>query len=241
MLGIMVIVDVAVANVWMACLLYFAGRERELDTRIGADRAALDEVRAKVESYSASITRPTKLADLITLAAIGIGGTAACTYLGKQLPDVGTIINGFTWVVILITALGVTLSFTSLRRLEGAGASVVGSTFLYLLVAVIGAQGNFRAILDAPSLVLVGAVWMAFHAGCMLLLRRLIKAPIFFLAVGSQANIGAAASAPVVASAFHPALAPVGVLLAILGYVLGTYLALANGFLLERIYRAFFA
>jgi uncharacterized membrane protein len=79
---------------------------------------------------------------------------------------------------------------------------------------------------EAPILVAVGAVWMLIHATIMILVAWLIRAPVFFLAVGSQANVGGAASAPIVASAFHPSLAPVGVLLAILGYVLGTYAGL---------------
>jgi uncharacterized membrane protein len=241
MMGVMVIVDVAVASVWMACLLFFAGRERELDEKIGARREAIDEVRAKVERFQREVSRPTSLRDLTFIVALSLGGTVACSAIAKHLPDVGTIINGFTWVVILVTALGVALSFTPLRKLEGAGASAVGSLFLYVLIATIGAQGEFRAIVNAPVLVLVGAVWMTIHAVVMLLVRRALKAPMFFLAVGSQANVGAAASAPVVASAFHPALAPVGVLLAIFGYVLGTYLALLNAWLLERMYLALFA
>jgi len=240
-MGLIVVVDVAVANVWMAVLLWFAGRERAMDDRIGADRSAVDALRQKVESYQLAIAKPTTGPDLITLGALSIGGTALCSAIAARLPDIGTIVNGFTWVVILITALGVGLSFTRARHLEGVGASALGTAFLYMLIATIGAQGNFREIVNAPALVVVGAVWMLFHAGFMLVLRRFIKAPIFFLAVGSQANIGAAASAPVVASAFHPALATVGVMLAILGYVLGTYLALLNAFLLERMYLAFFA
>lgn len=239
-MGLMVIVDVAVASIWMAILFWFAGRERAMDDKIGAHRGAIDEVRAKVEAYQAQVARPINLADMLKLGAVAIGGTALCTFIGSKLPDVGTIINGFTWVVILITAIGVALSFTPMRNLEGAGASVLGSTFLYMLIAVIGAQGNFREIVNAPALVVVGAVWMTFHAVFMLVLRRLIKAPVFFLAVGSQANIGAAASAPVVASAFHPSLATVGVLLAILGYVLGTYVALIAAYLLEKIYLGLF-
>ena len=78
-------------------------------------------------------------------------------------------------------------------------------------------------ILDNPLLIFVGLIWMAFHVALLFLVAKIIKAPFFFLAVGSKANVGGAASAPVVASAFHPSLAPVGVLLAVLGYALGTY------------------
>lgn len=240
-MGLMVVVDVAVANVWMALLLWSAGRERTLDEKIGADRSAVDTVRRKIEAYQTQIARPVTGPDLIALGALSIGGTALCHAIASTLPDIGTIINGFTWVVILITAMGVALSFTPARNLEGAGASALGSAFLYMLIATIGAQGNFREIVNAPALVVVGVVWMTFHAVFMIVLRRLIKAPVFFLAVGSQANIGAAASAPIVASAFHPSLATVGVMLAILGYVLGTYVALLNALVLERLYLALFA
>lgn len=240
-MGLMVVVDVAVASAWMAILLWFGGRERALDEKIGADRSAIDIVRRKIEAYQLQIVRPVTGPDLIKLGALSIGGTAFCHAIASQRPDIGTIINGFTWVVILMTAVGVALSFTPARNLEGAGASALGSAFLYMLIATVGAQGNFREIVNAPALVAVGTVWMIFHAVFMLVLRRIIKARIFFLAVGSQANIGAAASAPIVASAFHPSLATVGVMLAILGYVLGTYVALLNAVVLERVYLTFFA
>jgi uncharacterized membrane protein len=138
-----------------------------------------------------------------------------------------------------VTAVGVAFSFTRLRRLEGAGASVMGSVFLYLLVAAIGASAHFGGVLKNLPLLAVGALWMLIHAGIMLGVRRFLGAPIFFLAVGSQSNVGGAASAPVVAAAFHPALAPVGVLLAVLGYVLGTYAGLLTAFLLRGVARLY--
>lgn len=235
-ISMMVVVDVAVANVWMAALLFFAGRERRMDARIGADRSRVEEVRAKVETFQRKVARPTTLPDLLLITAIAIGGTVAATVLSGHLPDVGDIIKGFTWVVIIVTTMGLAISFTSLRNLEGAGASRVGSVFLYLLVASIGAHAEFRRVVETPGLVVIGALWMAIHAGLLLLIRRWLKAPVFFMAVGSQANVGGAASAPVVASAFHPALAPVGVLLAVGGYVLGTYAGLLCAFLLQQVH-----
>lgn len=236
-LSMMVVVDVGVSNMWTAVLLYFAGRERVMDERMGADRSAIDVVREQVERFQASVLKPASLSDLVWILTLGLGSTVACTALAKQLPDIGTIITGFTWVVILVTTVGVVLSFTPLRKLEGAGASRVGALFLYVLVMTIGAKADFRRLLDAPALVAVGMVWMAVHAGTILLTRRLLRAPIFFAAVGSQANVGGAASASVVAAAFHPALAPVGVMLAVAGYVLGTYGGLVCAALLEQVYR----
>ena len=236
-LAMLVVVDIGVSNVWTATLLWFAGRERAMDEKLGADRARIDEVRERVATFQAEVARPINLADLLAILALGIGGTGLVTWIASYLPDIGTIVNGFTWVVCLVTALGVALSFTPLRRLDGAGASTVGTVFLYLLVTVIGASAEFRRVLENLPLLAVGVLWMAIHAVSMLAVRRALRAPVFFLAVGSQANVGGAASAPVVAAAFHPALAPVGVLLAILGYVLGTYGGLAAAFLLRAVAR----
>jgi uncharacterized membrane protein len=216
-------------------LLWFAGREKAMDEAVGADRSRIDAVREKVEKYQAEVARPANLGEMFLILALGLGTTAAVTWIATFLPDIGEIINGFTWVVCIVTALGVAFSFTRLRRLEGAGASVMGSVFLYLLVAAIGASAHFGGVLKNLPLLAVGALWMAIHAGIMLAVRRFLGAPVFFLAVGSQANVGGAASAPVVAAAFHPALAPVGVLLAVLGYVLGTYAGLVTAFLLRAV------
>jgi uncharacterized membrane protein len=238
-MSLMVVVDVAVANVWTAVLLFFAGRERALDEKMGADRTRIDEVRTRVEQYQAEVARPANLADMLLILAVGLGVTGIVTWVARYLPDVGTIVNGFTWTVCLVTAVGVALSFTGLRRLEGAGASTVGSVFLYLLVATIGASAQFSHVADNLPLLAVGALWMSFHAAAMLLVRRLLRAPVFFLAVGSQANVGGAASAPVVAAAFHPSLATVGVLLAVLGYVLGTYVGILDALVLQQIARLY--
>ena len=237
MMSLMVVVDVGVANVWTACLLWFAGRERAMDEKIGAVRTRIDAVRDKVERYQAEVARPANTAEMLLILALGLGTTILITWVASFLPDIGTIINGFTWVVCLVTAVGVAFSFTRLRRLEGAGASVMGTVFLYLLVATIGASAQFSEVAKNLPLLAVGVLWMLIHAGTMLAVRRILRAPIFFLAVGSQANVGGAASAPVVAAAFHPALATVGVLLAVLGYVLGTYVGLMMAYVLRAVAR----
>lgn len=235
-LSLMVVVDVAVANVWMAALLFFAGRNKEMDEKLGADRSGIEKVRQKVEDFQKDVGRPTNLPDLLMITTIAFGGTAIAHALSQVLPEVGNIISAFTWVVIFVTTLGLIISFTPLRQLEGAGASSVGSVFLYLLVATIGAKAEFARVVEVPGLVVIGAVWLGMHAAFILFTRWKLKAPIFFAAVGSQANVGGAASAPIVASAFHPALAPVGVLLGIGGYVMGTYAGLVCAFLLEQVH-----
>ena len=131
--------------------------------------------------------------------------------------------SSFFWLITIATILGILFSFTKIRTYEGAGASKIGSVFIYILVATIGMKMDLTKLLDNPGLILIGLVWMTIHAVLLIVVAKLIKAPYFFLAVGSQANVGGAASAPVVAAAFHPSLATVGALLAVFGYVAGTY------------------
>lgn len=254
MLSVMVVIDVAMANLWMIALLFFAGRHREMDAAVGADTRQIDAVREKAEAYEAQVAAPTDLPALLTILALGIGGTVLATECGawidgrlhKALPPTAdgsehplfSVLGPFTWKVILVTALGVALSFTRLRRLEGKGAGKVGAVFLYVLVASIGAKADFMRVFTPENLPLlaVGAVWMAFHVAAVLTVRRLMRAPIFFAAVGSKACISGAASAPIIAAAFSPPLAPVGVLLAIGGYVLGTAGGIVCAFLLEGVH-----
>jgi uncharacterized membrane protein len=223
MFGMMVIVDVSVANVWMGFLLFLAGQSPKIDARTGADIAAIEDLKRRVSEFTAKTTRVPTLTDLILIVAVGFGGMWLATLAGRWLGEGNPLFDATVWKFIIVTALAVAVSFTPARNLEGAGASRIGTLMLYLLIASIGAHADFTQMKQAPVLVAVGAVWMLIHASIMLLVAWLIRAPVFFMAVGSQANIGGAASAPIVASAFHPSLAPVGVLLAILGYVLGTY------------------
>jgi uncharacterized membrane protein len=229
----MVAVDVIVANVWMAVLLWAAGREEQLDAKLGADSSAITALRRKVADYQASIAKMPKLADTMIILGIGFFFTAVSHWLAGGIApwieghvpgaDRFSLTSTFFWLIVFATTFGVVLSFTRARQLEGVGASRLGSVMIYVLVATIGMKMDLMAIFERPGVFLIGLVWMAFHAGLLILVAKLIKAPVFFAAVGSQANVGGAASAPIVAAAFHPALAPVGVLLAVLGYVLGTY------------------
>lgn len=232
----MITVDVVVANIWMAFLLYGAGISAKVDKWFKADASAITEVQERIEAYKASIAKIPTLTDLMVIVAVGFGITGVAHMLADIIvPALSaqavthewitdfSLDSSFFWIIVIATTGGLILSFTRTRKLEGAGASKVGSLLLYILVATIGMKMNLLAIFDNPGLFAVGIVWMLIHVSIMLGVGKLIKAPFFFVAVGSQANVGGAASAPIVASAFHPSLAPVGVLLAVLGYALGTY------------------
>ena len=241
----MIAVDVIVANIWMAFLLYGAGINERIDAKFQADNSAITELKEKIEAYRAQILRIPDLTDTLKVMAVGFGVTAIAhlgadniaPWISESAPWLAkfSLTSKFFWLIVLATTFALGLSFTKARELEGVGASRYGSLFLYILVATIGMKMNILAIFENPGLFVVGLIWIAFHAILLIVVAKIIRAPFFFLAVGSQANIGGAASAPIVASAFHPSLAPVGVLLAVLGYAIGTYGAWICGILMQTI------
>ncbi len=244
--SIMLIVDVFVANLWMPFLLFGAGIRERIDGWLNADATAVDELQERVEQLQAKSARIASFPDWMVMVALAFGGVAVAhlvadlasveftAWLENALaanPDsmaiyMSSITKGFFWLVVVATAIGIALSFTPAKEYEGAGASKMGSVFLYVLVATIGMKMDIGSLIENwamyGSAVTIGLLWMLVHIVVLLVVAKLIRAPFFFVAVGSQANVGGAASAPIVASAFSPALAPVGVLLAVLGYAVGT-------------------
>lgn len=233
--GSMVLVDIVVANIWMAVLLLGIGYAAKFDKWTGADVSSIERLKKKVSDYALSIKREATLTDIMVMLGVSFGAIAIAHYSAGYLSDLmesiesinqniylSFLTSSFFWLISISTIIGILLSFTPIKKYEGAGASRIGSIFIYILVATIGVKMDLRQILENPWLILVGLIWMTIHAGLLILMAKLIKAPYFFMAVGSQANVGGAASAPVVAAEFHPSLTTVGVLLAVFGYVVGT-------------------
>jgi len=243
--SVMVAVDVIVAEIWMLFLLLGVGKAKEIDRWVGADASSIDRLQKKMEDFSQKTARIPSATDLMVLGAVGFGVTAFChfaadriaPYIGENAPALAkfSLNSQFFWLIVLATTIGMFLSFTKARNLEGVGASKLGTVFIFILVATIGMSMDIGAVFEHPGLFAVGGIWMLFHVVLLLVVGYFIKAPYFFLAVGSKANIGGAASAPVVAAAFHPSLAPVGVLLAVLGYAFGTYGAWLCGILMKTV------
>ncbi|NNF18825.1 MAG: DUF819 family protein [Flavobacteriaceae bacterium] len=246
--GGMVLIDIVVANIWMAVLLFGIGRSARIDRWLKADTSAITDLRKKVTAFTEKITRVPTLNDymimlFLAFTAVGIAhffGDSISTYLEANVAAVADkksflsfLGSNFFWMVVIATAIGIGLSFTKAKNYEGAGASKLGGVFIYILVATIGMKMDLGKVLENPGLIAIGLIWISIHAGLLILVAKLIKAPYFFLAVGSQANVGGAASAPVVAAEFHPSLTSVGVLLAVFGYVVGTGGALLCAYLME--------
>ncbi|HMB64511.1 MAG TPA: DUF819 family protein, partial [Eudoraea sp.] len=242
------LVDVIGANIWMAILLLGAGKTKIIDRWLKADTTAIEQLKITVSEFAEKITRVPSLKDymimlFLAFTAVGIAhwsGGYFSTMLTESFESVSnpksflSFLGGnFFWMVVIATLAGILLSFTKAKNYEGAGASKIGGMFIYILVATIGMKMDLSKVLENPGLIVLGLIWISIHAGLLIIVAKLIKAPYFFLAVGSQANVGGAASAPVVAAEFHPSLTSVGVLLAVFGYVVGTGGALICAYLME--------
>lgn len=248
--GGMVFVDIVVANIWMALLLIGIGKRKRINSWLGADISAIETLKEKVSTFAAKVKRNPSLTDLMIITAIAFGTVSFSHLCSNSLapfcedivaniesPSTRNIFtflgSKFFWMISIATLIAILLSFTKAKNYEGAGASKFGSVFIYILVASIGMKMDLTLIFDNVGLIAIGVVWMTIHAVLLITVAKFIKAPYFFLAVGSQANVGGAASAPIVASAFHPSLATVGVLLAVFGYAIGTIAAIGCTILME--------
>ncbi|WP_296314516.1 DUF819 domain-containing protein [Winogradskyella sp. UBA3174] len=248
--GGMVFVDIVVANIWMAIILIGIGKRNRINKWLKADTSSIEDLKEKMSTFSEKVKRNPSLTDIMIICAIAFGTVSiahlSANYLAPFFDGVVADIESptsrniftflgskFFWMISIATLIAILLSNTKAKNYEGAGASKFGSVFIYILVATIGMKMDLTMIFDNVGLIAIGVVWMTIHALLLILVAKLIKAPYFFLAVGSQANVGGAASAPIVASAFHPSLATVGVLLAVFGYAVGTIAAIACTILME--------
>ncbi len=234
--GSMVLVDILMANIWLAVLLFGVGKAERIDRWLKADTSQIQALIEKVSQFSEKVNRTPQTSDWVILTGIAFLGVGTAHFFAPLIVDLMALMinedsslgifeslkSNFLWMVVIATVFGIALSFSRFKSYEGVGASKIGGVFIYILVATIGMQMDLSKILENPGLLLIGFVWICIHAALLILVAKLTKSPFFFLAVGSQANVGGAASAPVIAAEFHPSLSSVGILLAVFGYVVGT-------------------
>ncbi|AXA37210.1 MAG: DUF819 family protein [Candidatus Hydrogenedentota bacterium] len=232
----MIIVDSVMAYTWLGLLISLSGFQSAYARRFRVNKAIEDDIEARVAQWAESSQRPATTRDLLLILGVGMVGGYLCTWGGAQLyekwkaaaPDSRLLagVSASTLGVVLATTLGVVAAFTPLRRLEQVGASRVGYAMLYLLLPTFGAQANLREFGQIPYYAAIGAIMLALHGIFVVGVMMLCRAPLVFGAVASQANVGGPASASIVASSFRRELAPLGVLLGILGGIVGTYAGL---------------
>ncbi len=223
----MVIVDTVVPYLWMGLLIALVSRQATFDRWLRADRTVLDDLGTRVAQQVAASGGQRTAGGIVLALLIAGGGGSAAHLIAAQLPQVRDVVSNFTWTILLVTVIGLALSLTPARRLERAGATRTGYDLLYLVLTAIGAKASVASIGSALVLIGAGLLIVAIHATVLLVGAKLLRAPMFLVAAASQANIGGVASAPVVAEVYHPGLASVGLLMAILGNIVGTWLGIA--------------
>ena len=232
--GIMIIVDTIVGYGWMGIVIFFSAYQERIDRWNGVKTSLIENINIQMSDID-SKRRPIRFIDLITILSIGMIGGYYSLKIGEWLPDLGRIVTSFGWTIIIVSILGIILSLTPLSDLENAGASHIGNFFLYLLLATIGAKANLTSIIYAPVFLLVGICWIAVHAAILFMGGRLLKVPMFLIATSSQANIGGVVSAPIIATVYQKSLAPVGLLMGVLGNIIGIYFGLLTAWALSLI------
>ncbi len=226
-LGPLLVVDVVVGYGWLGILIFLSAYQDRFDRWVGASRKVIDRLETQLKEME-TVRVPITLGSFLIIVGLGLGATLAAQELGTILPELGnpTVISDSTWTILIVVTVGLALSFTPARSLENDGASRIGYGALYLLLTSIGASADLNAVLDAPFYLLAGVVWLSVHVALLFTAAYFSKSPLFFVATGSMANVGGAASAPVVAGVYVPSLAPVGLLMGVAGYILGVYVAL---------------
>jgi uncharacterized membrane protein len=233
----LLVVDVAVGYGWMGILIFLSAYQERFDRWVGASRDVMDGLQEKLENLDTDRV-PITLNKFLVIIGLGLGATLAAQGVGDWLPELGdpTVISTGTWTILVVVTAGLALSFTPVQSLETDGASRIGYGALYLLLTSIGAGADLNAVLDAPLYIVAGVVWLSVHVILLFGAAILSKSPLFFVATGSMANVGGAASAPIVAGVYVPSLAPVGLLMGVAGYILGVYVALTCAQILRYVH-----
>lgn len=238
------VIDVVFAELWLGVLLFFISKSEKIDALFKANNNEIYTLKEELDFHVSKQQNPT-LHQLFFLFSIGFGVTAIAHFFADLIvpfieanyPNLKAYSLGSKsfWIVLIASSTGIGLSFTKFRKYENYGASKFGTLFLYFLIATIGIQLNIFDAFKNPMLFLIGIIWIFTHAIFVVIASRISNSPFFFTAIGSQANVGGVASTSVVAAAFHPSLAPIGVLLAILGNVIGTPCGYLTGLVMQWI------
>jgi uncharacterized membrane protein len=222
----MVIVDTVVPYLWMGILIAMASLQPAFDCWNHADRGVLDHLGERAAEHLASCGARRTLPGIALALAVAFAGSGTAHLIARQLPQIRDVVSSYTWTIMIVSLIGIALSFSPVRHLERSGATRTGYDLLYFVLTAIGAKASVASIGSALVLIAAGLLIVAIHAAILLMGARLLRVPMFLVAAASQANIGGVASAPVVAEVYHPGLASVGLLLAILGNIVGTWLGI---------------
>lgn len=225
----MVIVDAIVPYAWMGILVAASALQPAYDKWNRSNREIINTLSSNVSSASLPKEEKKSFKKTVLIIIIAILAGVVSIYASGKLPVIKNVISNYTWAIIIVSILGVSLSLSPLKKLENYGSEKIGSFLLYFVLTSIGARSNISHMNATFILISAGFFIVIIHAIILLFASRIFKAPMFLVATASQANIGGVASAPIVAAIYEPGLASVGLLLAIFGNILGTYLGIVTG------------
>ncbi len=217
----LVVVDAMIAYSWMALLVAGAGFQGPVDRWLRA-APAIGTTHAPDALGASQSTGRTLVLSALAACGIAVGARLAA----GSLPTSSLVSSATGWTVLLVTTLALGCSFLPPVRRLGEGGALLGYPCLYLVLAATGAQARVDALLDTPAWILLGVIVVLVHGTILLVAGRIWKIPLGILATASQSNIGGLVSGPLVGAIYHRTLAPVGLLLAVAGGALGTYVGM---------------
>lgn len=221
--GLAVLADTAIYVAWLPILLASKGFARRFNQWAGVDADRLERMDAAAEA-EVEDHGPLAMRHVLYLAFLAFAVTWIAGAVAPRLPEVGAILSTSTWEILLVTTLGILLSFTAARRIPSSHDLAMG--VVYVFVARMGATASLEGLAQAPAFLLGAAIWIIIHGAFCLAGAWLFKVDVHSAAIASAANVGGAASAPVVAAYHRESLVPVSILMALLGYAMGNYMAL---------------
>lgn len=214
------VMDSICATLYVMFLLWAIGFSEKFNQWTKADTRVIDEVGMALEAEARANTKPLTWQNIAILLGSGLLVSALSQKAGESIAVVLPFLDKATWTVLVVTVLGVGLALTPFGKLKGT--EEISNVMLYIVVALIASRADLASMGNAPMWLLSGAFILIFHVAIMVILAKLLKMDIFTCCVASLANIGGTATAPVLAGTYSSALVPVGIIMALLGYVVGT-------------------
>ena len=214
------VMDSICATLYVMFLLWAIGFSKVFNKWTKADTRAIDEVGRTLEAEAKADTKPFLWQNIMILVGSGLLVSALSQVGGAFINQYLPFFDKTTWTVLIVTALGVILAMTPFGKIKGT--EEISNSLLYIVIALIASRADLASMGNAPAWLLTGFIVLLFHVAVMIILAKLLKLDIFTCTVASLANIGGTATAPVLAGTYSSALVPVGIIMALLGYVVGT-------------------
>lgn len=230
MMGYTLLMDSINYAIWVVLLLALVRHAPAFNRWTKSNSALIDDISKNLEQTNNESKSTLNFTTLVFLIGAGLIASALAQNLADQMP-ITSFFSHTTWTVLIVTIFGVIAAMTPLGRM--AGSNEIANVLLYAIIGLIASKADFAQLTQAPLFVLAGFIILTVHGLCMIGAAKLFRLDLFSCGVASLANIGGVASAPILAAAYSQALIPVGVLMAMLGYIIGTGGGLLVGKILE--------